>query len=266
MTDTTETVQLHTTASGVTTLLMNRPDKLNSWDEAMEAALHAAAAAIERDLGRHRVLVIRGAGRAFCAGVDMAIVGREQTLPGRDLRTIMQIRHRFFDWLEQIEIPVIAAIHGYCLGGGLELALCCDFRLVSDDARLAMPELSFGQVPGSGAASRLTTLCGPAVAKDLIMTCRRIDAAEAGALGIASRVIPAAGFDDAVSAFAEDLAAKPPLALAMAKQVVAMVNPGDALRARQIERLGQSALLGTRDLAEGLAAAAERRPPRFTGQ
>lgn len=260
------TIELSTTPSGVTTLLMNRPDKLNSWDSAMEQGLRAATEQIEGELGRHRVLVVRGAGRAFCAGVDMALIKAEQTLPARDLRTAMSIRHRIFDWFEQVEIPVIAAVHGYCLGGGLELALACDFRLVSQDAQLAMPELSFGQVPGSGAASRLTALAGPGVAKDLIMTGRRLDAAEALRLGLASRVHPAQEFDAAVDAFAGELAARPPLGLAIAKQMVAAVQPVDLGRSRTVERLSQSVLLGTEDLAEGLAAASERRHPKFTGR
>jgi enoyl-CoA hydratase/carnithine racemase len=258
-------VTVDTTEAGITTLLMSRPDKLNSWNAEMEAELAQASAAIERDLKKHRVLVIRGAGRAFCAGVDMSIVGSEQTLPPRELRNRMAIRHRFFDWIEQVEIPVVAAIHGYCLGGGLELALACDFRLISDDAKLAMPELTFGQVPGSGAASRLTALAGPSVAKDIIITCRRFDAMEARELGLASRVFAAEEFDAKVQEFCSEIAQRPPLAVAMAKQMVATVQPADLAKARTIERLAQSALLGTKDLAEGLAAASEKRPAQFTG-
>lgn len=258
-------VLVSTTAEGVTTILMNRPDKLNSWNEEMEAELREAAATIEKELKKHRVVIIRGAGRAFCAGIDMAIIGTEQKLPPRELRNRMAIRHRFFDWLEQIETPVVAAIHGYCLGGGLELALACDFRLVSDDAKLAMPELTFGQVPGSGAASRLTALAGPSVAKDIIVTCRRLDAAEAAAIGLANRVYPAAEFDARVQEFCNELAKRPPLAVAMVKQMVAAVQPADLGKARSIERLAQSALLGTSDLAEGLVAATQKRPAQFTG-
>ena len=237
-------VLVSTTDEGVTTILMNRPDKLNSWNEEMEAELRETAATIEKELKKHRVLVIRGAGRAFCAGVDMSIIGTEQKLAPRELRNRMAIRHRFLDWVEHIEIPVVAAVHGYCLGGGLELALACDFRLVSDDAKLAMPELTFGQVPGSGA--------GPSVAKDIIVTCRRLDAAEAAAVGLATRVYSAAEFDAKVQEFCSELARRPPLAVAMAKQMVAAVQPADLGKARSIERLAQSALLGTS-------------PPQFTG-
>lgn len=265
MSDTSKVV-LSTDEHGVTTLLMNRPDKLNSWDYEMESQLIEAAYHIERNLSDHRVLVIRGAGKAFCAGVDMSIVGAEQKMRPRDLRNHMSIRHRFFEWLEAIELPVVAAVHGYCLGGGLELALACDFRLLSDDARLGMPELSFGQIPGSGASSRLARLANPSVAKDLIITCRRFDAAEADKLGLATRVFPASEFDARVQEFCRDIAAKPPLAVAMAKQIVDMVQSVDAGSARRVERLGQSALLGSEDLAEGLAAAVERRKPHFTGR
>ena len=261
-----EKVILTTAENGVTTLLMNRPDKLNSWDYDMEAQFTAATQAIEADLSRHRVLVIRGAGKSFCAGVDMSLIGTEQALPARDLRLRMQIRHRFFEWIEQVEIPVVAAVHGYCLGGGLELALACDFRLLSSDAKLAMPELGFAQIPGSGAMSRLTALANASVAKDLVMTCRRIGATEASGYGLATRVYDAQSFDADVQAFCDDLALRPPLGLALTKQVTAMVQSGDFGNARAIERLGQSVLLPSEDLREGLAAATERRQPVFRGR
>lgn len=251
---------------GVCTLTMNRPDKLNSWNAEMERELHAAFETIESDIGRYRVIVLRGAGKAFCAGVDLDAVAEEQTYPGRELRTTMSVRHRLFDWLEQIELPVVAAIHGYCLGGGLELALACDFRLASDDATFGMPELGFGQVPGSGAASRITAIAGPAVAKDLIVTARRFDAAEALRLGLVTRLFESAGFEDGVGAFVDDLVSKPPLAVAVAKQVINTIGVLDPHTSRVVERLGQSALLGTKDLEEGLTAYKERRPPEFTGE
>lgn len=256
----------HLDDDGVCTLTMNRPDKLNSWDARLEEELSEHFTRIEGELDDVRVLVLRGAGRAFCAGVDLEVVAREQTYPGRRLRTLMAARHRLLDWIEGIELPVVAAIHGYCLGGGLELALACDLRLVADDASFAMPELTFGQVPGSGAASRLVALAGPGVAKDLIMTARRFDAAEAQRLGLTTRVLPSERFDDEVAAFVADLAAKPPLAVAMAKQMVDTVGDVGPQRARTVERLSQSALLGTEDLHEGLTAAAERRPPQFRGR
>jgi enoyl-CoA hydratase/carnithine racemase len=254
------------TDDGVCTLTMNRPDKLNSWNADMERELDSAFAAIETEVGRYRVIVLRGAGRAFCAGVDLDVVAEEQTYPGRELRTTMSVRHRLFDWLEQIELPVVAAIHGYCLGGGLELALACDFRLASADASFGMPELGFGQVPGSGAASRITTLAGPSVAKDLIITARRFDAAEALRLGLVSRVFESSEFEGGVGAFVDDLVSKPPLAVGVAKQVINTIAVLDPHTSRVVERLGQSALLGSRDLAEGLTAYQEGRPPEFTGE
>lgn len=254
------------TDDGVLTLTMNRPDKLNSWDAAMEQELRSAFAEVEQRLGEYRVIVLRGAGRSFCAGVDLEVVSAEQTLPARDLRTTMSIRHRLFDWLEEVELPVVVAIHGYCLGGGLELALACDFRLVAEDATFAMPELGFAQVPGSGAASRITSLAGPAVAKDLIITARRFDAAEAHRLGLATRVYPVEGFDRGVDEFVADLVAKPPLAVAVAKQMVNTVGDLDPHTARVVERMSQSTLLGTADLEEGLAAYRERRDPEFRGE
>jgi enoyl-CoA hydratase/carnithine racemase len=251
---------------GVCTLTMNRPEKLNSWTRQMEEELETAFQTIEHDIGSYRVIVLRGAGKAFCAGVDLEVVAEEQTYRARELRTVMATRHRLFDWLEQIELPVVAAVHGYCLGGGLELALSCDFRLASDEATFGMPELGFGQIPGSGAASRITALAGPAVAKDLIITARQFDAAEAMRLGLLTRVFESSGFEEGVSAFVDDLASKPPLAVAVAKEVVNTISVLDPHTSRVVERLGQSTLLGTADLAEGLAAYQERRPPEFKGQ
>lgn len=266
MVDMEKTLITTLTDEGVCTLTMNRPEKLNSWDADMERELQLAFASIERDIGDYRVIVVRGAGKAFCAGVDLEVVAEEQSYPGRELRTTMSIRHRLFDWLEQIELPVVAAIHGYCLGGGLELALACDFRLASDDASFGMPELGFGQIPGSGAASRIAALAGPAVAKDLIITARRFDAGEALELGLVSRVFERSTFEEDVEAFVTDLVAKPPLAVAVAKQVINTIDVLDPHTSRLVERLGQSALLGTKDLEEGLAAHRERRSPEFKGE
>jgi enoyl-CoA hydratase/carnithine racemase len=266
MSDSTSSLLTTVSDDGVCTLTMNRPEKMNSWTRQMERSLHDAFQRIESDISGYRAIVLRGSGKAFCAGVDLEVVSEEQTYAGRELRTAMAARHRLFDWLEQIELPVVAAIHGYCLGGGLELALACDFRLVSEEAVFGMPELGFGQIPGSGAASRIASLSGPAVAKDLIITARQFDAAEAMRLGLVTRVFASSDFEDGVSAFVDDLVSKPPLAVAMAKEVVNTISVLDPTTARVVERLGQSALLGTSDLAEGLAAYRERRHPQFKGE
>jgi enoyl-CoA hydratase/carnithine racemase len=177
----------------------------------------------------------------------------------------MAARHRLFDWIENVEALVVAAIHGHCLGGGLELALACDFRLASENARLGMPELQFGQVPGSGAPSRISYVAGPAVAKDLVITGRTVDAHEAMTLGLVHRVFDESMFDQSVEEFVALLASRPPLAASMAKRVIDTLARRGSAEARAVERLAQSALLDTDDLREGLDAYRERRPPQFTG-
>jgi 2-oxoglutaroyl-CoA hydrolase len=159
--------------------------------------------------------------------------------------------------------PVIAQLHGYCFGVGLELALACDFRVASDDVQLALPEITLGMIPGSGGASRLVKMIGVARTKDMVMRGRRVSAAEAQAWGLLCEVVPGAALGAAVARLADELAARPALALRTAKRVIGTAQDAPLSVAMESEGLAYGLLRGTHDFAEGVAAFVEKRKPRY---
>jgi enoyl-CoA hydratase len=171
-----------------------------------------------------------------------------------------------FDELEAIEVPVIAAINGVAAGGGLELALSCDFRFAASTARMGLPENNVGLIPGSGGCSRLVRQVGLSTAKRLVMTGEIIPAEKALQYGLIDEIYPPEQLMDEAMAFARKLAARAPQALAIAKVVLNNCAKVDPDTARNFERLGQSILKKTEDHLEGARAFVEKRPPRFTGQ
>ena len=158
---------------------------------------------------------------------------------------------------------MIAQLHGYCFGVGLELALACDFRVASDDAQLALPELTLGMIPGSGGASRLVKLIGASRAKDVVMRGRRVPAAEAQAWGLLCEVVPRDELGAAVASLADELAARPALALRTAKRVIGQAQDAPLSVAMELEGLAYGLLRGTHDFAEGVSAFVEKRKPRY---
>jgi len=162
--------------------------------------------------------------------------------------------------------PVIAAITGAALGGGLELALAADFRLADESASLGLSEVRLGIIPGAGGTQRLARLCGIAVAKDLVLTGRRIDAATALRLGLVSRVVPIGQLEQAVTDLSAELGAGGPLALAQAKRAIDRGFDQPMPEALAVERACYEIVLGSADRDEGLRAFAEKRPPRFRGR
>ena len=252
-------------ADGITVLTLDRPQKLNAWDAQMREEMRQAVASVVEDDGL-RVLIITGAGRAFSAGEDVRGMGDLTAAGPRAFRRHVRMIHNVFDEIEAMEVPVIAAINGVAVGGGMELALSCDFRLASDQARLGFPENNVGLIPGSGGCSRLVKLVGPARAKRLVMTGEIIAADEALACGLVEEVVPHDGLLDRVREFAETLASKAPLALGMAKLVINQCANVDLETGRNLERLAQSSLKVTEDHGEGARAFIEKRKPRFKGK
>ena len=204
-----------------------------------------------------RVVVLTGAGdRAFVAGADikyMAGLGADEAKEWGGLG------HEAAGLLEEMPKPTIAAINGFALGGGCELALGCDLRYVSSNARLGQPEIDLGIVPGWGGTQRLPRVCGLGVAKDLILTGRQVDAEEAVRIGLVNAIADPV-LDHALEV-AQKLAAKSPGALAVAKRLLNL-SPGGL--AREAEEFGD--LFASEDAKEGLAAFAEKRAPRFVGR
>jgi enoyl-CoA hydratase/carnithine racemase len=250
---------------GVLTVTLNRPDRLNAWNRAMIGEMQRLAEWLAQ-ASEVRVLVLTGAGRAFSAGEDVGGMQALAEASTREFRALARTVHHFFDTLEELELPVIAAINGVAAGGGLELALSCDLRIAADSARLGLPENNVGLIPGSGGISRLVKLVGLARAKEIVLLGGMLPAEQALAAGLVHRVVPVAGLGEAVGEVARQLAAKAPLALGLAKLLLNRAANADWATGRDLERLAQSVLLSTRDHLEGVEAFRQKRPPRWEGR
>jgi 2-(1,2-epoxy-1,2-dihydrophenyl)acetyl-CoA isomerase len=255
---------VETTPAGVRTITLDRPERLNAVNARLAAELPAAVADAAAD-DAVRVVVITGAGRGFCAGLDL----------GEPLDVWQGTRAERLDplawvgrWVLSIvgcEKPVIAAVNGVAAGAGFGLALAADVRLVSSAATLTAGYVRRGLSPDAGVSYFLPRQIGLARAADIILTGRDVDAAEAERIGLASRVLPAERFAEDVAAYAERLAAGPPLALALTKRLLT-ASLDTPLQAQLRDELTQiKSCLTTRDVAEAMAAFHERRAPRFTG-
>jgi 2-oxoglutaroyl-CoA hydrolase len=206
-----------------------------------------------------RSVVVTGAGGAFTAGGDIASfleAGPEE----------LSRLHWNVAAPERCPKPVIARLQGYAFGVGLELALACDFRIASEDAELALPEVKLGMIPGSGGTQRLVRLIGLARAKDAIMRGRRIGAEEALALGLVTQVVPDEELDAAVDGLIAELSELSPLALATAKRVLNLAEESPLHVGLHVEGLAYGLLRSTHDFREGVEAFGEKRKPRFEGR
>jgi enoyl-CoA hydratase/carnithine racemase len=251
--------------NGVRLITLNRPDKLNSWNEEMRREMRDAFERAALDPGL-RALIVTGAGRAFSAGEDVSGMRDLAEIGTRGFRAVVRSFHDVFDTIEAMEIPVLAAIEGVAAGGGFEMALSCDFRVLAEDARLVMPEAKVGLIPGSGGCSRLVRYVGLGRAKELVMLGGRLSAEEAFEQGVANRVVPKGQAVRVAKELATELTKFAPLALGMAKLVLNSCTDVDAETGRRLERRGQSVLKTTDDHREGSQAFLEKRPPRWTAR
>jgi enoyl-CoA hydratase len=247
-----ETILFERTGA-VAELRLNRPDKLNANNRQMAADLVAALDA----LGDARVLIVTGEGRAFSAGADLHERSANPELP-----TMLAA----YDALAAVPVPVIAAIEGYCLGGGLELALCCDLRVAAETAQLGTPEVLRGLLPGGGGTQRLPRLIGPARAKELMLTGRHIDAATAERWGLVNEVVPNGRALERARKLADELLAGAPLAQREIKWLVEHGSHQPLAEALEVERERAAYLRTTEDVREGIQAFIERRAPQFKGR
>ena len=197
----------------VAVITLRRPDVLNALDSDSHVAIGDAIVALERD-DNVGAIVIAGEGRAFCSGSDLAEIGQ---LTGQAEQDYVALDFATKSRIAACTKPVVAAIQGYCVGGGLELALACDFRVAGNDAVFIMPEVSLGSLPGSGGLQRLPRIVGVGVATDWILTGRRVSAEEAERRGLVTRLVPAGDHLVAARELAAGLATKSPLALRLAK-------------------------------------------------
>ena len=246
-------------AGAVATLWIDRQPKMNTMTVAMRHEFPAIFEGLDRDAGV-RVVVIRGAGgKAFSAGGDVA---EFLTLEPADL----ELWGDTVSWPERCRKPVIAAIDGYTMGAGLELAVACDFRVATLRSEFAFPEIRLGMIPGSGGTQRAMRLVGMTRAKLFMMTGQRIAAERAEAWGLITQAVPNDGLDAAVDALAAELAARPPLALRTLKMVLDRGADAPLETALELERKAYAWLRSTDDYAEGVASFLEKRPPRYTGR
>jgi enoyl-CoA hydratase len=245
--------------AGVATITCNRPDRLNALNQKMFAELKEAVARVRQDPGV-RVLLLTGTGRAFIAGVDISQFPEFGPLEGRALS---QTAHEVAFALEALEIPVIACVNGFALGGGLEIAMACDFIYAADTAKLGQPEINLGLIPGIGGTQRLARLVGKGVAKEMILTGRMLDAAEAKTLGLVARVFPADSLMEECRQVAQVLAVKGRVSVALAKQTIDRGFDLDLKNAclQEIDAFGLC--FASPDALEGSKAFLEKRQPKF---
>ncbi|MBN8616124.1 MAG: enoyl-CoA hydratase/isomerase family protein [Deltaproteobacteria bacterium] len=244
----------------ISVLTIHRPDKLNALNRQVIAEITAAAEEVWHRPGVH-VLVVTGAGdKSFVAGADIAEM-RDMRL--EDARAFARAGHAALDALEALPIPVIAAVNGFALGGGCELALACDFIYASEKAKFGQPEVKLGVIPGFGGTQRLLRRVGNAMARELVMTGAMIGAEEAHRIGLVNKVFAADQLMDAARATAKTIASMGPLAVAEAKKVM-REGEGRLLKdANVLEIEGFAGCFETEDQKEGMQAFLERRSPSF---
>lgn len=245
----------------IATLFIDRPKALNALNTKTLQELESALKSLPADV---RVLIVTGGGeKAFVAGADIAEMA---ALTDAQAQEFGALGHRVMAALEALPIPTIAAVNGFALGGGSELALACDFIYASEKAKVGLPEVGLGVIPGFGGTQRLTRVVGRARAKELIFTGDRIDAAKAKEIGMVLEVLPADGLLAHCRAVAEKILKNSPLAISKAKQVIEAGADQDLRAANEIERKAFGDLFGSEDQREGMKAFLEKRPATFTGK
>ncbi|MBW6462660.1 MAG: enoyl-CoA hydratase/isomerase family protein [Firmicutes bacterium] len=231
----------------IATVTLNRPEKANAFDGEMWIALEETANMIKLD-PKIKVVILTGSGKSFCGGLDInkaltegIFLGDRTFRPGFES---LQYVSRVFTMFEQLPVPVIAAVNGGCIGLGFELALACDIRLASDDAIFSIPEVTFGLVPDCGGTQRLPRLIGPAMAKELIFTGRRIDAAEALRIKLVNHLYPAGELLDEAENLAAEIAANPVEAVQASKRCLNVSMNSTLETGLQFETASAETVLG----------------------
>ncbi len=248
----------------VLVLTLNRPERLNAVSLPMYERWHAALAAAGRDRNI-RSVVLTGAGRAFCVGADLKAHGSGPP-SGDHRRRYVRTAQRVNRQIQAGPKPVVAAVNGHAIGGGLEMALSSDFIVVAEDAKLRFPEISLGTFVGGGTVYTLADRVGAAKARELIYLGEFFLGADALAMGIAYRALPAEEVLGAALDLAQRLADKAPISLAWAKRLIGAAGTMPHDKALRLEARALERIFGTKDWEEGVRAFHENRPPRFTGE
>lgn len=256
-------IRLDHTAPHIAMITLNRPQQANALSLSLLKELHAALGRVKEDR-RIRTVIITGAGeKVFCAGADLkerAGMNEEQ------VRQAVSMIRSSINMIDSLPQPVIAAINGIALGGGLELSLACDIRIASDTAILGLTETSLAIIPGAGGTQRLPRLIGLGRAKELIYTARRISAEEAYQYGLVEYVVSLAELEQRTIEIAEKIVANGPIAVKMAKRAISQGIETDLQSGLEMEREAYEEVIGTKDRVEGLRAFKEKRKPLYKGE
>jgi enoyl-CoA hydratase len=246
----------------VVTITLNRPDKLNALNEELLHELLAAITALGED-PTARAVVLTGAGeKAFAAGADISAMSE---MTARDAHRLAKLGHRVGSAIEQSPLPFIAQVNGFALGGGCELAMCCDIIYASDKAKLGQPEVNLGIMPGFGGTQRLARRVGIGKARELCMTGEAVGAEEALRMGLVDGVAAPQELAARVQRLATTIAGKAPLAIAAIKRSIISGQDASLSTANELEAASFASLFGSNDQREGMRAFLEKRPPKFEG-
>lgn len=249
--------------ANIATLTVNRPEKRNAINNATVDEIDAALDFIEKQADL-RVLILTGTGeKAFVAGADIGELDKRDALSGRaDTRRRQEVYTR----IEQLSIPSIAAVNGWALGTGLELALACNMRIAADSARMGQPEVKLGIIPGAGGTFRLPRLIGLGRAMEIILTGNPVTAGDALQMGLVNRVVPLENLMNETLSLARTIAALPKLAVQYAKEAVLRANEGSLNEGLAHESYLHALVCGTADKQEGVSAFLEKREAKFSGR
>jgi enoyl-CoA hydratase len=244
----------------IATVQLNRPKVLNALNLALMVELVEALEELDND-PEVRCIVLHGSERAFAAGADITEMAEASPIE-------MLERDQFKRWdrIRKIRVPIVAAVSGVALGGGCELVMICDMIVASETARFGQPEILIGVMPGAGGTQRLTRAVGKALAMEMVLTGRMITAQEAHAAGLINRVVPVEFYLDEAMKLAREVAARPPVAVRLAKESVLKSFDTTIIDGLEFERKNFYLLFATEDMKEGMAAFLEKRRPEWRGR
>ncbi len=249
---------------GIAKITINRPEVRNALNTATRQELRNAIEEIKKD-SSVRVVIITGAGeKAFISGAD--ITAFKDATPITIEEYASTVAQQLFTDIESLSVPTIAMIKGFCLGGGVELAMCCDIRIASENAKFGQPEINLGIFPGAGGTQRLPRLIGWGKAKELIYTGKIIDAVEAEKIGLVDKVVPPERLEEEAEQLAETIASKSPLIIKLVKKVINRGLYTDLAAGLDYEKANFALCFATEDHIEGVTAFLEKRKPEFKGK
>ncbi|HEX8803239.1 MAG TPA: enoyl-CoA hydratase/isomerase family protein [Acidimicrobiales bacterium] len=246
----------------IATVTNDNPAKRNAFTDAMDQRLFEVLGELRATPGL-RAVIWRGEGHSFSSGRDVSAIGGGAA--GMSHHELMTRGHRGIQQLFDLDVPVLVAMQGWAIGASFQRALLCDIRVAADDARFMLPETGHGVIPDTGGVGRLFQICGPGVVSDMVLTGRVMDAAEALAHGVVSRVVPRDELDGTVREMAERIAAAPAVTVKVARRVIAHLAEPEIRSSMAEELIGQTFVNRSDDMAEMRAARAEGRQPRYTG-